>query len=81
MARLVMSVMAPPVTMAVTSPPASILPKADRYRVDIRNRPWKGADHARATVVVYCGFAGYYCRSSRDNFRRIVTGRKSRGWP
>ena len=73
MARLVMSVMAPPPMVAVVSPPPPTLPKADRYRVDIRNRPWKGAEHGRATVVVYCGFSGYYCRSSRDGFRRIVT--------
>lgn len=73
MARLVMSVMAPPPMVAVVSSPPPILPKADRYRVDIRNRPWKGAEHGRATVVLYCGFSGYYCRSSRDSFRRIVT--------
>ena len=73
MARAVMTVMASqPARVATVAPPA-ILPVADRYRVDIRNRPWKGAEHARATVVVYCGFAGYYCRSSRDNFRRIVS--------
>ncbi len=69
----VMSVMAPPPRAVVATRPPAILPKAPRYRVDIRHRPWKGADPARATVVVYCGFAGYYCRSARDNFRRVLT--------
>ncbi len=71
-AQPAMRVSAPPSVVAMASPPVVKLPRADRYRIDIRSRPWKGAEHARATVVVYCGFSGYYCRSSRENFRRIV---------